>query len=217
MTGKFLFLVVFFIGFGLIGYQFVSRSKDSTIPRNPAAIPKTQYFDFSKLESGDLEAASRKRLLRGSHLIARKNRIGITLGHFIMRDESGQSVMACDYYDKIQMDFEAEGMAVSGDRPRMTIEAPCSAGEDQSVTRTIWLPLDEILANPPADGDISILQEMNLVLSFKNLDFMWPEHWVLSKVRLLNQANNKRELLIEREEIYRISDVPMTLSLKIKQ
>src|SRR3954469_4352928 len=90
------------------GKIFVSKSQYLENVRNPAAI--RNVFDYSQFDGEPLKIRSLKRLLTGEQVIAQQSQVGIELGHFITKGEGGRGQLACDFYNRVSMTFEGEGV-----------------------------------------------------------------------------------------------------------
>lgn len=140
-------------------------------------------LDYSALSDADLLAASENRLMSAAQLATgEKGKIGIRLGHFVTRDRVGNKVLACDFFRRVRLTFEAEGVADSGERPQMTITTPCEAEADFSRMRPIWIPIEEIWNQKANSGIMNYTDQAQI--KFSNIPNEWPGRWILTGLQL---------------------------------
>lgn len=180
--------------------------------RTPAAIRKD--MDLSELDGAALVSASQKRLLSAARVILQDSEIGIELGHFVTRDLAGNKELACDFYSKVILRFEADGIAefdssdnFDGERfhkPRMEIEGPCRTADDITRIEPIWIPVDKILDERP--GDIELSYGGDVHFKFDSMTSEWPRRWILTSIRLFNESEPGRDINISSTEIREIRE-----------
>ncbi|GEM_PF-1170471 len=183
--------------------QFTELQTKSPNARVPAAIRRD--LDFSGLQGQALINASRKRLLTAARVILQDDQQGIELGHFVMSDSSGHRQLACDLYDQVQITFVAEGVASSGEKTEMTIEAPCVAGQDITQIAPIWIPVARILGRPPGDTQLTF-DGGTTNFKFSNVLDAWPTQWALESIRLYNSGSEDQEVTISHQEALQITN-----------
>ena len=198
----------------VFGAWVVTRSSTIGNARTPASIPKTRYYDFSKLESRDRMTAVRKALLNGFRSYAETNRVGVSFGHFQVQGDDKQATDVCGYYDKIRVSFEAEGMATAGHRPLLTLEGPCVASDDGATTKPLWIPIDEIKNMNAGSMDFSFADAFQSV-KIEYLGPEWPVHWVMTDLKLVKDGTGGRELTMDKRDIYDLARIPPVLPLRI--
>ena len=187
-------------------------SQFSSSSRIPAAI--RHDMDFSQLEGSELVSASQKRLLTAARVILQDDQMGIELGHFVLRGESGRSQLACDYYDQVKLTFEAEGIADSGEKPLMEISGPCRPGTDMTRIEPIWIPVSRILSERVNNMDLTD-DTGNVSFHFSNMGGEWPGRWALKSARLLNSQESGKEITIEHSDLREILHHPFVLNWQV--
>lgn len=217
MKYKFISGIIVFSFFLLIGALYsqktfngvhhfdISRLNLST-DRDPAAIKNV--FDFSQLQGGALEFASKTRIIERSEIIMDTDRMGVVLGHFITRMSDGRQILACQNYQNLILTFEAEGVAVSGSKPTMIVESPCQPDKDINKISTIWIPYKDILKSQPADGNYDYF-EQPVHISMTHIPDSWPRHWILTQVQL-KQLQGPDEIRITAKEVRQILGKPLS-------
>ena len=204
-----IFFLSAFVGVFYISNQFESNIEQAS-RRDPAAIRKS--YDFSTLNGSALNSAARARLLEGATVTQQKDFIGIEFGHFVVKSAQGQKTFACQEYNQIQMIFEADGFAVSGERPQMTVIAPCQMSQnDINKIEVIRIPVASIVSEKVGDGDFTFNQGQNITVQFAYMPDQWPVQWHLKSLNLKNDSQNVSELMIEQNEIRQIIGKPLIL------
>lgn len=205
-----LFAVVVALGF------WVARSSwDGTVlvyvgdARSPAAL--RQAFDFSHLEGEALREASHRRLISGVRQFSTEKGLGLELGHFVTKGPSGEKEFACHVYNKIELQFVAEGMAVHGKQPQMIVEAACEMAQDINRVRPIWIPMSEIMQMQTGSIERTFYESSPVHLKFHHLSSQWPRLWVLRGVRMYSDHHVGQELSMGHEELRQILSSGLTL------
>lgn len=219
MKNKFLAAGVFFFVAAAIGFSsgrsswngvvYLTKTSFSGSERNPAAIRRN--LDFSKLADDELITASQKRLVTAAKVLLHDGDVGVELGHFVTRDLANEKKLACDFYNRMVLRFEADGIAVSGDKPVMEIEGPCRIADDITRIEPVWIPVRRILGESATDKDISFPDQEGVNFRFLHMGGDWPMRWSLASVRLYNDAEGGREVSISRQEMSDIRENPLVL------
>ena len=193
------------------GMIYVSDLKMKGISsRGPAAIRKD--LDFSRLNGAELMMASQKRLLTAARVVLDNDAVGIEFGQFIIRSEEGQRQLACDFYDRVRVRFEADGMASSGDKPMMEVNAPCATSNDIARTEPIWIPAAEIVAGRAVDGDATFASVERTTFKFSNMMEQWPRKWAVTEVTLYRESEPGREIHIDQSDMREFKRKPIVIS-----
>jgi hypothetical protein len=177
--------------------------------RDPAAIKKV--YDFSHLEGSALDFAAKQRLLDGAKIIHDKKDIGVELGHFVIKGEDGQKVFACQRYSRVVLSFEGDGVAVSGDLPKMEVEGTCEISKDINSIAAVWIPVSRILGEPVADGEFDLREGHPAKLKFANVSDQWPRTWMLKSLKLIDPTGANGEVSVPTSELKQILKKPVIL------
>lgn len=213
--GVFTFVLFASIGFFISvnawdGMIYVSDLKLKGMSgRVPAAIRKD--LDFSRLNGAELMMASQKRLLTAARVVSDKHAVGIEFGQFIIRSDEGQRQLACDFYDRVRVLFEADGIAASGDKPVMEVNAPCATSNDLALTEPIWIPAKDIIANPPSDGDHGYASAERTSFKFSHMMQQWPRRWAVTEVTLYRESTPGREVHIDQDDMREFKRKPIVI------
>lgn len=194
------------------GVVFVSSTTKANA-RNPAAIRRD--LDFSRLDGAELITASQKRLVTAARVILEHDDMGLELGHFVTRGEDGERQLACDYYDRVSLRFEAEGIAESGEKSVMEVDGPCRTGNDITRIDPIWIPVQRILGERPTNMDLTypdVPALEGISFHFDHMGTQWPSRWALQMVRLYHEDEPGREVTISERDLREILDRPVILN-----
>lgn len=198
------------------GVIYISQDSLSPMKRNPAAIRRD--LDFSRLDGAELITASQKRLVTAARIVLEDQDMGVELGNFVTRGDDGSRQLACDFYDRIELSFEAEGLAESGDKPTMKVSGPCLTSRDITRVEPVWIPVVKILNERPSNMDVTFSDDDKEVnLSFAHMGAQWPQRWSLHSVRLFNDAEPGREVSISERELHDILQKPLVINWQAVQ
>lgn len=179
------------------------------IRRDPSAI--RQHYDFTNLKGTALEVAMRERIVSQIEIVKNDNGFGLNLGHFAFRSDNGENLFGCQYFNKVNLIFEAEGAAVNGIKPTMEVEGPCESSEDLTKINAMIIPIHQLMLEKPVDGDFNFNQSKSMSLRFLNLTDSWPTMWNLIGVRL---NSNQQQFIIDRNEIAKIIGQPLLITVQ---
>ena len=121
----------------------------------------------------------------------------IELAHFQMSLDGNLGRNACDLYTEVVMTFVAEGVAISGEKPEMTIELPCLVGDRQGYLKAFKLPKTEIVKMEMEESDDAKLLYDDLVMRFRFINDFWPKMWKLSKIKWMPQNELEAPLIMQ--------------------
>lgn len=196
----------------LLGFAVMYQTSDwSPINRDPAAI--RNVFDFSNLSGADLNQAMKKQLIKGVAVIRDEEGLGVELGHFAMQGLGGGKVLACQEYQRVTMSFSAEGMASNGEKPRMEVEGPCEFSADMTKINPILIPVEKVLREAVADGELQYRDGRPVTLRFHGMTEEWPTQWLLTSVKLIDTKND-REVSVDKEELGTLIERPVVVNFK---
>jgi hypothetical protein len=177
--------------------------------RLPAAIKKD--LDFSRLNGAELMMASQKRLLTAARVVTDKNAVGIEFGQFIIRSDEGQRQLACDFYDRVRVRFEADGLASGGEKPQMEVNAPCATSSDLARTEPIWIPANEIIEGRAVDGEATFASVERTSFKFTQMMDKWPKRWAVTEVTLYRESEPGREIHVDQEDMRDFKRKPIVI------
>lgn len=201
----------------VIGFSLIQRSHESfqsrqqaQLARDPAAIRAP--FDFSGVQGKNALEAIKKRLVTGTRLLRRGELVGIEIGNFVIRGQSGQRIFACEEYQTLRLVFEGDGTIIGGEKPMMTLLSPCEISRtDINRLAAIWLNSQTILASPLGTPSIALNEAGDQVLKFTNVSEEWPRVWALLSIELLNEANR---IFVEPEDLAALRKEPLIMEFQ---
>lgn len=195
-------------GFAGHFYSMEYRKGLDTV-RRPAAISP---LDLSLSPEQVFDSTSKKRILAGAKAWKENGSVAITLGHFLAKGVDGKITDLCDMYDGVTLTFLAEGMAVSGTRPSMTIESRCLVGDTSDLTQPIWIPIEQIKGEKPSDVELRFTSPSDVFIKLKNIPAEeWPSHWILTDIKMTNTKEG-RSIFIDTPTIYKLASFPISIS-----
>lgn len=169
--------------------------------RNPASI--SGAYDFSGFQGESLQAAAKQRILDGLNINKDVQSNSVQLGNFVLLNDQNQKDFVCGLYNHITLSFEAEGVAVSGEKPTLIIDAPCVVGADINNLAPIKIPYQQIKAQNPHSHDMSLQQDGGGLLHIQsgNNSDSWPSQWSLTQINLTQDSVPSRILNINQQDI----------------
>ncbi len=176
--------------------------------RDPAAI--RQVYDFTHLSGSNLEGAVKERLVSGLEIYKDEQGLGIGLGHFAFSLNSGEKVLGCRAYKKITFEFEAEGVAVNGEKPTMKLEGQCQYSSDLTKINPVWIPSARIFGERPGDDGFDEYERPAQV-NFKNVADYWPRQWVLIGLTVQGDSG---QVQVNKNEVGQILGRPFTINME---
>ena len=174
---------------------FFSISEDMSIQRDPAAIDG-KVFQIASLTSQQIK----------NQLVNKIKVQSIVSGEKTLRLDGFSSAL-CKSYSQIELQFVADGMAVAGEAPQMTVRTPCTPGQDPAEMASVTIPFEKILAEKPRnaefhfDGFISKFE-------FKNTSEEWPRTWVLKSVQFVTGNNKSKLVRLDQNEAGNLNNSP---------
>lgn len=177
--------------------------------RYPAAVRNQDFFEMFKLERA-ITSALNKEIVSSLKIAKTQKDFQIEIRNFLVKEGPIQQPL-CGYFDQYTLTFEAEGIASNGERPTLVIKQPCMISDRTKLPIPIRIPVEDIFKLKPGDTDISFKVSEETLFSFKNIYNAWPEYWVLSKVEFSNSQTTGRKTVIERKELFDLSQKPITM------
>ena len=194
-----------FVCFLAVGYWTAVESWDGSVyvylgeQRSPAAARSIR--DYSAVDRKALSSSLNKQLLGKAKLKVKNGYLGITLGHPLMKRANAGADFACPVqgragiFNQVEMTFMGTGISEAGQPPRMVITAECVPSSNLSELRTIWVPMQQIVAGPAHDQELQVYGEKHPVtIALQGIPDAWPSNWVLESARLY-RADNPEEMM----------------------
>jgi hypothetical protein len=183
------------------GVIYISNSQVLDKYRNPAAIHKA--LEYAQIDGSALSMGSQKRLIEEATFKKENGKISIELGHFVTQAEGKRKVFACDFYEHVDLVFNAEGTATGGEIPSMKVQAPCKVSQDLNKILAISIPVEKILGQKAQNLD-SHFDQASTNFHFENMGNVWPKTWILKSVHLYRDNHPNEGILVGPEDIKNI-------------
>lgn len=175
------------------------------------------YYDLTELEPQEFNKAFKLALVQGLQVHRSKENLGLSWGLFLLKNEAGSKVYACEKYPNMELILKAEGIANSGNIPTLILRGPCRASDDGQKILPWPLPLKDLYKNVrenplwrvPLEG-----RQESFVISAQYLYNEWPDFWNVVGLKLYNETDS---LEIDGYEIISILDQPLTLDFSEQQ
>lgn len=177
-------LALFIFSFSAALSVFLWTADKINTRRTPAAL-SGKVFQISTLSSEEIRSQLMKKLSVTPTLEGEKQ-IQLT----------GFSASICRNYQKIELTFQSEGVAVSGNPTEMTIIAECEAAQDPSQIKSINIPVGKILDEKPRNAEFHF-QGMNSSFTFNNSADVWPRTWILKSMSFKSDSGNNKVVQFE--------------------
>jgi hypothetical protein len=186
------------------GIASISGAVSSTMGRD--------YYDLSELSEPEFLKAFKTAMIRGLQVNKSSRGVGISLGIFQVKNDSGAKVYACEKYPNLEIILQADGVANSGNIPTLSVRGPCMVSDDGRRILPLEIPLkglpQKLRENPNYQVALGDRGE-SFVISAQDLysDY-WPTDWNVVGIKL---SNDQEVLEIDGYEIISLLDQPLTL------
>jgi hypothetical protein len=192
------------------GEKFISLSNLSSNPKRDLAAVKKVY-DFTQHNMGGLlSSLSSYKVLTNAQISNEEGKYTLNLGHYALKTESGEHFLACQLYDKVIIEYLAEGQAHGDQIPKMEVVADCNIlGNDINHIAPIQIPVKEILSAQPGDGVINYNENYHISVRFYNVADQWPKQWALQKVTLTDSHKEQFDTSINVKQALKTANLNM--------
>ncbi|MCB0348802.1 MAG: hypothetical protein KDD37_08195 [Bdellovibrionales bacterium] len=161
-------LLIFFIGAISI---FTSIHQTD---RAPAALSGS----FSWQEADNRQ---REKILSVAEILKKDSNYIVNLG-------DTADVSMCSKYQYVNIEFVADGVAVSGNKPTLVFFTKCNAS---SETISVFIPRGELMQRPAQATSFEYNGEQTVSVKVENVIGFWPETWVVNKISFYNEQNGQ--------------------------
>ena len=196
----------FKVSYGLLFFTFVfclgfmTLKKDLIPQRELASIPKSLQNDYSHLLGGSFKKAVIHRILSASYIEAPLDEVNIHLPHFLMAVDGQKNKSACEYFQTVQVTLQAEGIAVSGKKPSITLKTPCTIGYKNHIL-SLKFPTSVFSQINPFQMTSSVFEYEQTLISFSSIFTSWPYQWVISEISLIPQNDSGMTMHISSDDL----------------
>lgn len=159
-------ICTFVFGAGFLGYSIKYYSGQG---RNIASVPEPKNFE---------EELMRK--------IQVKEMSGSTKLSFPMKSAKGDEL--CAKYEEVSIRFAAEGVAISGKRPSISLHIDCKEVQNKEFAE-FQIPNQQAAKRKPSSQEIPV-DKAGLKVEFENVSWEWPDRWALEVVEYNSSSGN---------------------------
>lgn len=176
--------------------------------RTPAAINRKDIYSQQRPQDPSWVA---RELLATAEIKSAKLEAALVLRHFNI-EIAGQRLSFCQAFDRLEVRFEAEGMATNGIRPTLIIDGPCEISKNGNDISPIFIPIADLKGHKASPGaELSFSPHRQFTYQIQNFEGEWPSHWVLTDIRGYKKDQLGQEIKIGRREIYTHSPRPLQM------
>jgi hypothetical protein len=190
---KYYIAIIFSFLLSVIGFLFGIRLADQLTPSNdrtPASIASHLLANLNY-----------KKLFETVVVFKSLDAQGVEFGAHFTPNSNKTLDFICNVYPNMELHFKAEGMAVSGEIPKMILRGPCVKHKTKEKIEALRFNANTIMSTTPKDKTLKSVQN-NVHIDFYDLSDSWPPTWLLTEIRFLklNDAD-KQDLIIDSSEI----------------
>ena len=169
--------------------------------RSPASAVN-EVVDYSGYSGNEFKIKATEHIVSSAQFIRGSETYRVQLGHVF---GPGRSVSMCEIYQNIVIVMKADGIAIHGEAPTVTVTAPCSAEKAATLTNEIVIPYKELTAQKAEDGEFEY-EDVKIQASY--LTGEWPYQLYVQSISLIGDE----VLNITQDNIMRLNHGNFTLS-----
>lgn len=200
---------VFVAGFFVVINELNQKRKIASQDIDELSLSAVE-FDLTPYDGVGLQKRIKYRLFENAKWIFDRNNHYLVMGNLKFSNSSGKVVELCDEVAMVELVFQAEGVVVSGDAPKIVLRTKCSTGtavaaatgvgtatvaagasvEDgagSSELMPIAIPWRSIKALSP---NASEYRTAAASLFFRSVDDFWPNEWTLHELNLYSTTGS---------------------------
>lgn len=189
-----------------------SRKIASTLDEDHGAKKVAQLGDLSDLQGAEFMKAFKYALVQNTHAMDDDSVIQFTFGNFLVAGSDGQKVFVCNKFPYIELSFVADGMAYSGEPPRVIVRGLCETAEENIFIHPLKIPYRDILGLPVSQQEFIPKESeppQRISIQFRNISEQWPRQWNLVGIKLYDAQG--KSLSLDGYEIISILGQPLTM------
>lgn len=125
--------------------------------------------------------------------------IQIKLGHFTYTNSIGNTIIGCELYNSILIEFQADGVSYSGFIPKLSLNFACTTDNNPELISSELMELSILFQN---STNYYFTEKISNTTVFAQTapGESWPSIWQINKIKLYNDQT-RDELIIEGFEI----------------
>ena len=186
-------LVCATVGYFMIADVISSKTalvKVSVDDRFPAAF--RGGVDLNKVTQQPLKVSFKDQFLEGAVIAKSSAMTELQFNQFMEKDSQGKNSLSCLVYDKVKITFEADGMAVSGQKPQFEVETPCSFnGENLAKMNAIKIPVNLLTKETAESGEFAYDSTPGTIYRLKFALGEWPKSWFMKSVSFVSESGKQ--------------------------
>jgi hypothetical protein len=218
IKAKILWIAVSILIVGLyIGDQvFLQKRGIATVTGAVTETLHKSYYDLTEIPDSEFNRAYKTALVSGVEVEKTSHTLGISWGQFMIKNESGGKVYACDKYPSMEVELKAEGVAYSGELPVLRVRGPCRTSDDGKKILSMPIPLSD-LAKLQVDAELKVPLDPrgeDFTVSVKNFYKPMARFWNVTNVKIYNENES---LSVDGYEIISLLDQALTLDFAVTQ
>jgi hypothetical protein len=192
------------------GEKYISLSNLSLNPKRDLAAVKKVYDFSQQMGGGLLSSLSSHKILSNAQITNEEGNYTLSLGHYAIKTNNGDHFLACQLYDKVIIEYLAEGQALNGQIPKMEVVADCNIlDEDINHIAPIQIPAKEILHAQPNDGEFNYNGTSHVSVRFSNVSDQWPRQWAIQKVTLSDSHKEQFDTAVNIKQVIKTANLNM--------
>ena len=165
--------------------------------------------DLTEYEGSALAKRIKYRLFEKAKWVSDQSSHHLILGNLKFKNSEGHVVHLCDEFQLLEFVFQADGIVVSGDAPKIIIRSSCSAKGDSEYLNPVSIPWKTIQNLDPFTKEHKAGASM---LYFRSLDDFWPLEWTLLEMKLYSKKS-KAPMQITGYDVITIRNFPLNFFL----
>lgn len=190
-------LLLLVVGVPVSFYLFKPQRPQRSTASETEAVPydsTSTESDLSEVSPEDFQKAFKYQILKAVIKDETPNFTSLRLGLFYLKNEQGKKVSVCEEYPTMDVVFAAEGIAVSGEIPKMIVRGPCYPTPNGKHIGGLPIPWAMILKSPVSQRDFTTSlpgRTDNVRIFILNVVESWPTEWNWIGVKFYGQDPQK--------------------------
>lgn len=196
-TMKVIHGILFFAVVAVASILYLSLGKGTVQNRHIASIDLDFDGDYSYLSGEAFKNAVSTRIIEESFVdTTNHNEVIVNLAAFKLTSEDQNHIDSCQVYSSIQIQFYAEGVAISGEIPNLYVEADCILTNPDYI-QSLAIPTEKIKELSPNSVLDTVIDYQNTKMVFSSLGDFWPQTWVAYELVFVSSNQDVNDLVIK--------------------
>ncbi len=166
--------------------------------------------DLTAYKGSALQKRIKYRLFEKARWVSDQSNHHLILGNLKLKDAEGQVVNLCEEFPLLELVFQADGIVVSGDAPKIIVRSSCSAKADAEFLNPVSIPWQTIQNLDPIVT--KEYKSSTSTLYFRSIDDFWPLEWTLLEMKLYSKKS-KVPMQITGYDVITIRNFPLNFLL----